>query len=233
MQTSFSCIIVDDNEVARLNAVSFVRKYSFLQIDGVFDNATAALEMAQSKPPDVLLLDIDMPDLTGLELREKLLHIPACIFITSYPDYAIEGFEKDALDFLVKPIKAERFAKAMERLKEYLIIHKKAAMLDDAMDGDTIFIKDGYDKIKIQLHEVIYLEALKDYTSIVTASKKHCVLSLLGNLLKEKSFETFIRIHRSYAVQKKYITKITASEVVVNNIVLPLGRSYKDALTDL
>lgn len=106
-------------------------------------------------------------------------------------------------------------------------------MLDDAMDGDTIFIKDGYDKIKIQLHEVIYLEALKDYTSIVTASKKHCVLSLLGNLLKEKSFETFIRIHRSYAVQKKYITKITASEVVVNNIVLPLGRSYKDALTDL
>ena len=233
MQTSFSCIIVDDNEIARLNAVSFISKYSFLKIDGVFDTAEAALKAAKINSPDILFLDIDMPGLSGLELREKLLHIPACIFITSYPDYAIEAFEKDALDFLVKPLKAERFAKAMERLKEYLTIRNKAMQLDNSLETDTLFIKDGYDKIKIQLQDVIYLEALKDYTSIVTVNKKHCVLSLLGNILKEKPFESFIRIHRSYAVQKKYITKITASEVVVNNISLPLGRSYKDVLTDL
>jgi two-component system LytT family response regulator len=233
MQTTFSCIIVDDNEIARLSAVSFINKYPFLKIAAVVESAEAALVVAQNNPPDVLLLDIDMPGMSGLELREKLLHIPACIFITSYPDYAIEGFEKDALDFLVKPLNADRFAKAMERLKEYLTIRNKAMQLDCFFETDTLFIKDGYNKIKIQLQEVIFLEALKDYTGIVTANKKYCVLSLLGNILKEKSFESFIRIHRSYAVQKKYITKITASEVVVNNISLPLGRSYKDALTDL
>ena len=233
MQSLVSCIIVDDDEVDRLTTLSFARKFSFLKIEGVFENAETALEFLTKSNPDVLLLDIDMPGISGLELRKKLLHIPACIFITSYPDYAVESFENDALDFLVKPLNMERFAKAMERLQQYLTIRKKAALLDSSLGGDAIFIKDGHEQIKIQLHEVIYLEALKDYTSIVTAKRKHCVLSSLGNLLKEKSFQSFIRIHRSYAVQKNYINKITGAGLMVNNITLPVGRSYKDILTNL
>ena len=233
MQSPVSCIIVDDDEVDRLTTLSFGRKFSFLKIEGVFENAESALEFLTKSNPDVLLLDIDMPGISGLELRKKLLHIPACIFITSYPDYAVESFENDALDFLVKPLNMERFAKAMERLQQYLTIRKKAALLDSSLGGDAIFIKDGHEQIKIQLHEVIYLEALKDYTSIVTDKRKHCVLSSLGNLLKEKPFQSFIRIHRSYAVQKNYINKITGAGLMVNNITLPVGRSYKDILTNL
>lgn len=233
MQPIFSCIIVDDNEIARLRTSFFVNKYPFLKIIAVLDSAEVALKVAEATPPDVLFLDIDMPGISGLELREKLLHIPACIFITSFPDYALESFEKDALDFLVKPIHEERFAKAMDRLKEYLTIRNKAMQIDSSPEPDILFIKDGHDKIRIQLQDVLYLEALKDYTGVVTANKKHCVLSLLGNMLKQKPFDSFVRIHRSYAVQKKYIMKITSSEVVVNNIILPLGRNYKETIGDL
>lgn len=124
--------------------------------------------------------------MSGLELREHLINIPACIFITSYPDFAVESFELSVFDFLIKPLKADRFEKAMHRLQDYLLVKQKAALLDFTLGADSLFIKDGHEHIKIQLHEVLYLEALKDYTSIVTIKKKYCVLSSLGNLLKEK-----------------------------------------------
>lgn len=232
-QKKFNCFIVDDDEIDRLTTLSFCRRCSFLNIAGVYSSAAEALAAATQSPPDVLFLDIDMPGMNGLELRKNLSHIPACIFITSYPDYAVDSFEMAALDFLVKPFKSERFNTSIERLQQYLEIRHKSQLLDYSLGADTVFIKDGTEQIKLAMHDIIYLEALKDYTSIVTAQKKYCVLTMLGNLLKEKSFQTFVRIHRSYAVQKNFIDKITVKEVFVNNIALPVGRSYKDALTHL
>jgi DNA-binding LytR/AlgR family response regulator len=133
----------------------------------------------------------------------------------------------------VKPLKADRFKTAMERLEQFLEIRHKAALLDHTLGEDILFIKDGHNHIKLQLHEIIYLEALKDYTGIITRQKKYCVLTPLGNLLKERPFQTFIRIHRSYAVQKHFIDKITPREVMVNNTPLPVGRSYKESITNL
>jgi two-component system, LytTR family, response regulator len=230
MQKTYNCFIVDDDEIDRLTTLSFIRRYSFIHIAGVFSSADAALQAARKQPPDILFLDIDMPGITGLELRRQLADIPACIFITSFPDYAVEGFEAAALDFLVKPLKSDRVRVSMERLQHFLEIHYKAEMLDYTLGGDTLFIKDGHGQVKLQLHEIIYLEALKDYTSIVTPAKKYCVLSTLGNLLENKAFQMFIRIHRSYAVQKHFVNRVTAKEVFINNLVLPVGRSYKDSL---
>ena len=224
------CIIVDDNKLDGLTVMSFVRKYPSIQVDGLFESAIAALEFARKTPPDILMLDIDMPGLNGFDLRKELADIPACIFITSHPEFALEGFETAALDYLVKPLKADRFEKTMERLEQFLEVHHKAALLDYTLGEDTLFIKDGHNHIKLQLHEIIYLEALKDYTGIVTRQKKYCVLTPLGNLLKEKSFQSFIRIHRSYAVQKHFIDKITPREVMINNVQLPVGRSYKGSI---
>jgi two-component system, LytTR family, response regulator len=233
MQKTYSCIVVDDEEVDRLTVLHFVKQYPFLTITGSFSNAATALEFAQTNPPDVMFLDIDMPGISGLELRKQLSAIPVCVFITSYPDYAVESFELEALDFIVKPLKADRFAKMAARLQQYLEIKHKAALLDYSLGGDTVFIKNGHEHLKLQLHDIIYLEALRDYTSIVTAEKKYCVLSTLGNLLEQKAFQQFIRIHRSYAVQKHYISKITPKEVTVNEVILPVGRSYKEALDGL
>ncbi|MCC6287988.1 MAG: response regulator transcription factor [Chitinophagaceae bacterium] len=226
----YSCFVVDDEEIDRLSTLSFCRRYPFLQVTGVYASGLAALEAARIHPPDVLLLDIDMEDISGLELRERLLTVPACIFITAYPDYAVESFEKAALDFLVKPISADRFAQTMERLAQYLVLHYKARLLDYTLGGDAVFIKEGHHQVKILLHEILYLEALKDYTGIVTATKKYCVLSTLTGLLEQEVFSMFVRIHRSYAVQKNYITKITPKEIFVNDIVLPVGGVYKASL---
>ncbi len=226
-------MVVDDDEIDRLTTLSFLSDYPFVEVIGAFDSPVAALAAAQLQIPDVLFLDIDMPEMSGLELRNKLLHVPACIFITSYPDYAVESFEMAALDFLVKPFTAERFLKTMERLQQFTDIRQKANLLSHNLGADTIFIKDGYNQVKLQLHEIIYLEALKDYTSIVTAQRKYSVLSALGNLLKEKAFSSFIRIHRSYAVQKNYIQKISSGELQVKDITLPVGRTYKEALKGL
>jgi two-component system LytT family response regulator len=233
LSKKYECIIVDDNEIDRLTVVSFVRRIPFLHIGGIFGSSTEALEFTRENPPDVLFLDIDMPGIGGLDLRRQLDKVPACIFITSYPEYALESFENAALDFLVKPLRGERFEKAMARLQDFLEIRHKAELLDYTLGEDTIFIKDGHDHIKLQLHEIIYLEALKDYTGIMTRQKKYCVLSPLGNLLKERAFQTFVRIHRSYAVQKHFIDKITPKEVMVNNLPLPIGRTYKDEIDKL
>lgn len=233
MIRQFNCIVVDDDEVDLLTTVCFLEDYSFLEITGRYESATEALAAAKNSPPDVLFLDIDMPGMSGLQLRQQLKDIPACIFITSYPEYALESFEMAALDFLVKPFSHERFAKTMGRLNEFLTIRQKADLLNHTLGADTIFIKDGPNQVKLQLHEIIYLEALNNYTSIVTHGRKHTVLSTLSNLIKEKAFNNFIRIHRSYAVQKHFIKRISSGEVLVGNTALPVGRSYKDSLNFL
>lgn len=226
-------MLVDDNMIDRKTAISFLADYPFINITGEFGSPLKAMQAAILNPPDVLFLDIDMPEMTGLELRQQLMDIPACIFITSYPDYAVDGFEMAALDFLVKPYSEDRFAKTIARLEEYLSIRKKAAVLTHTLEPDCIFIKDGHSHIKVPLHEILYLEALKDYTGVITANKKHLVLSPLGSLIKEKPFSVFIRIHRSYAVQKKQVQKIMPGQIVINDITLPVGRAFKDALKEI
>lgn len=230
MKQSITCLVVDDDEIDRLTTIAYLKDYPFINLLGAFEEPFSALAAAEEKKPDVLFLDIDMPGMSGLELRKKLLHVPACVFITSYPDYAVEGFEMAALDFLVKPINADRFAKMIDRLQQHVAIRQKAALLEHTLGGDTIFIKDGHEQVKLQLHEILYLEALKDYTGIVTTQRKYAVLSPLSTLICEKGFDRFIRIHRSYAVQRNYIRKLSSTEVLVNDIPLPVGRTYKDQL---
>lgn len=230
---TYNTIIVDDNDLDRLDVQVQVKKYSFLNVVGVYHSAEEALTQIAEKKTEVLFLDIDMPGMNGLELRRRLEADNVCIFITSYPDYAVESFELNALDFLVKPIDRERFKTTMQRLEDYLSLRHKASLFEGSLGVDTIFIKDGHEQVKITVHDILYLEALKDYTRIVTPTKKYCVLSILGNLLEETAFNNFIRIHRSYAVQRNYIRRITAQQVVMDEISLPIGRSYKQSLTDL
>jgi len=233
MAEHLRCFVVDDDEIDRLTTLAFLEAYPYVKVEGVYDNAVAALAAASQHPPDVMFLDIDMPCMSGLELRAKLLQVPACIFITAYPEYAVESFEQNALDFLVKPFKHDRFEKTMQRVADWFEIRQKAALLDHTLGVDSIFIKEGTSQVKLPLHRVIYLEALNNYTGIVTTDKKHMVLSSMSSLIHESAFRDFIRIHRSYAVQKHYIKQINAQSVVVDRFDLPVGRSYKDQLDNL
>ena len=230
-QKTYTCIIADDDELDRLTLISYIRRYPFIQIAGAFESSVEVLTFLDKNAlPDILFLDIDMPGMSGLDLRRQLEQVPACIFVSSHPEFALESFEAAAFDYIVKPLNAGRFARTMDRLEHFLGIHHKAELLDYTLGEDTLFIKDGHQHIKLQLHEIIYLEALKDYTGIITPKKKYSVLTPLGNLLKEKAFRSFIRIHRSYAIQKHFIKEISPKEVMINGILLPIGRSYKETL---
>ena len=231
MTKKYTCIIIDDDEIDRLTVLSFAKKFPVLDILGVFESAEDALPFIDTTDIDILFLDIDMPGLSGIEFRKKALEIPVCIFITAHPEHAVESFEIETLDFIVKPLKLDRFSQTLSRIEEFMEVKLKASLFEASIGGDTIYIKEGHEQTKVKLHEILYLEALKDYTLIITNKKRHCVLSSIGNLLKEDHFQSFIRIHRSFAVQKQFIQKINASEIILNNnIAIPVGRSYKENL---
>lgn len=231
MTKKYTCIIIDDDEIDRLTVVSFAKKFPVLDILGVFESAEDALPFIDTTDLDILFLDIDMPGLSGIEFRKKALEIPVCIFITAHPEHAVESFEIETLDFIVKPLKLDRFSQTVSRIEEFMEVKLKASLFEASIGGDTIYIKEGHEQTKVKLHEILYLEALKDYTLIITNKKRHCVLSSIGNLLKDDHFQSFIRIHRSYAVQKQFIQKINTSEIILNNnIAIPVGRSYKENL---
>lgn len=226
-----NCIIVDDNEIDRLTVLSFAKRFPNLHILGTFSDSTEALKAVESQSVDILFLDIDMAGLSGVELRKKVRHVPICIFITSHPEFAVESFELETLDFIVKPLKFDRFEHTMRRVTDFFEMKSKASLFESSIGGDVIYIKEGHDQIKVKLHEILYLEALKDYTLVVTSQKRHCVLSNIGLLLKEVSFQSFVRIHRSFAVQKQFINKINTNEIILNNdLAIPIGRSFKDNL---
>lgn len=231
MAKKYTCIIIDDDEIDRLTVVSFAKKFPILDILGVFESAEDALPFIEKEKVEILFLDIDMPGLNGIEFRKQTLEIPICIFITAHPEHAVESFQIETLDFIVKPLKLDRFAQTVSRIEEFMEVRLKASLFEASIGGDTIYIKEGHEQTKVKLHEILYLEALKDYTLIITDKKRHCVLSSIGNLLKEDHFKSFIRIHRSYAIQKQFIQKMTSTEIILNNnVAIPVGRSYKENL---
>ena len=226
-----NCIIVDDIEIDRLMVSSYVKRYSNFEILGVCSNALNAIDLIENNKVDILFLDIDMPNLSGIELRKKALEIPACIFITSHPEYALESFELEALDYMVKPINALRFSQTVKRIEDYMDIKNKASLFEATVGGGSIFIKEGTVETKVNISDVLYLEALKNYTIINTKNNKHRILLNIGLLLKDESFHSFIRVHRGYAVQKHFIERISSQEVILNNsFSIPVGRSYKENL---
>lgn len=225
----WNCIIVDDQDVDRLTVVSFAKRFEHLNIIGAYASAEEAMEVLGKTKVDILFLDIDMPGSNGVALRKKAMEVPVCIFITGHAEYAVESFELETLDFIVKPLRFERFQRAMQRVDQFLEIKEKANLFELSFGENVIFIKEGSEKSKVNLFDILYLEALKDYTLLVTPQKKHCVWSNLGSLLKQSPFQTFVRIHRSFAIQKPFVKKIMAQEIVLtNNTSLPVGRSYKD-----
>jgi len=211
--------------------VSYAKRFSTLKIVGVFDSAEKALLFLGTNEVDIAFLDIELKGASGIELRKKAVEIPVCVFISSHSESAAETFELQTLDFIVKPFKFPRFEQAVKRIVEFMEIRTKANLFESSIGGDVVYVKTGHDQIKVKLHEILYLEALKNYTILVTEGKRHCVLSNLGDILQEEKFSSFVRIHRSYAVQKQFIQKITSKEIELHNqIVLPIGRSFKESL---
>lgn len=224
------CIVIEDKELDRLMLQHLIKQENILEL-------VAAVESADYAKPflddtiDLLFLDIDLPEKSGIKIRKMYPKIPACIFVSSHSEYAIETFELDTLDFISKPLKKERFDYSIHKLIDFFSMKEKSEYFDILSGSQFLKIKEGHNVVQIKISDIIYLEALKDYTRLITAQKKHCVLSSIGQILKENHFSNFVRIHKSYAVAKHLITRKSSYEVIINSdINLPIGRAYKENL---
>jgi len=231
----FKYIIVDDDDIDRLATSFYLKNYQFLEHTASFSSSVDALKYIESNDVNILFLDIDMPEINGIEFLKRVGDKVMCaIFITSHSEFALEGFELSAFDYIVKPLAQERFDRCIKRLQEYLELKMKAELFEYSFKNESIIVKEGYNYVTIQPYEVVYLEALKDYTKIILLNKRNVVVhGNLRTMLSSDNFRDFIRIHKSYAIQKKYIQMIKANEIVlINNITIPIGQNYKKNLLE-
>jgi DNA-binding LytR/AlgR family response regulator len=231
MQEILKYLIVDDVEIDSLAIEALASGYSFLKRVATCRHALEAIELIPILKPDILFADIEMPGTSGLELVRHLAGtVPVPVFVTSHPEFAFEGFEIEAFDYLLKPINPERFARCISRIDEFFDLRSKSFAFEKQAHQDTIIIKQGYDKYKIPVHDILYLEAMKDYTKIVTSTGQYLVLGTFTHMYDQLPPDRFIRIHRSYIVHQSKIESVVGSKVFISNHELPVGKSYKYAL---
>lgn len=224
-------VIVDDDEIDREAVEMESVKFPFLHKIASCDNPVEALEIITHSEPDVIFMDIEMPGISGIDLlRKKVITTALPVLITSHPEYAIEGFELEAFDYLLKPVSSERFANCALRLRDFFQMRTKAYAFDAEQENNFIIIKQGYDKCKIAINDILYLEAMKDYTKIVTAEQKYLVLSTLNGIIEKLPRDKFVRIHRSYVVNKNKVDTVQKNKVKIQSFELPVGKLFKHAI---
>ena len=234
------CMIIDDDALDRLALEAAVDRIPFLTRVGSYAHPLEALEMLRHgfRPGyvQVLLLDIDMPWMNGLDFYQSLPEPPLGIFITAHPEYALESYEVHAFDFLTKPLKAERFAQTAGRVREWLDIREKAQLYEVqiATANHSLVIKEGTHVVQIPFGEVLYLEALKDYTKIVTAGRYYLTLANLKTFAERLPPDQFLRIHRSYAVAVRHIRKWDHHELLLEPppMRLPVGKTFRREISE-
>jgi len=220
------CIIVDDEPLALDLLESYVTKTPFLELVGRCNNAFEAMHLIETQTVDLIFLDIQMPDLSGLEFSKTLKNGPKIIFTTAFEQYAIQGFKVDALDYLLKPFSYEEFVIAANKAREW-------AQLSQAKhanpEEDVIYVKSEYKQVKIPLKDVLYFEGLKDYVKIYLQGQTRPILSLISlKHLEEELPSYFMRIHRSFIVNLHKIDAVERSQVVINKIGITIADNYKE-----
>jgi len=232
---TIKCLVVDDEPVARKGIAGYVSQTPFLELAGTCKSAVEANEVLHHEKIDLLFLDIQMPDLTGIEFVKSLENPPAVIFTTAYRDYAIEGFELNALDYLVKPISFQRFLKAANKAQSHFEmlrqnLQPKPAEAPPAAGPEYFFIKSDGQFIKIKLADVLYFESEKDYVFIHTEQKRYLTLLSLKQLEKELPPDKFLRVHRSYFVALDKIDMVDGNNLIIKGKEIPVSRSLQDTI---
>jgi DNA-binding LytR/AlgR family response regulator len=232
MERGLRYMIADDNELDQLAIIAQASKYPVLKHAGTFSNAIDALAAVNSIEPDLIFLDIDMPGVSGIELLRTLKNkVPVAVFITSHGEYALEGFELDAFDYILKPLTEKRFADTMKRITEYWQMKHDAIAYSVQYEQEAITIKEGHNQVRIPINDIVYLEAMDSYTKLVLRDKKYMTLTSLSHMLQQLPEPKFGRIHRSYAVSIDKIDEIRTGELVCAGNELPVGKTYRTVVS--
>ena len=231
------CAIVDDEPLAVELLASYVKKIPFLELCGKYNNATDALHGIGETPVDLLFLDIQMPELNGMELSRMVPEDTRIVFTTAFDQYAVDGFRANALDYLLKPISYADFMEACNKALQWFQLVQQSGQQATAAAEDeprSIFVKSEYKLLQINLDDIRYIEGLKDYVKIYTEQSPHPILSLMNMKAIEQMLPAsrFIRVHRSFIVQKSKIREIERNRIVFGDVYIPIGDSYKQAFQD-
>jgi len=220
------CIIVDDEPLAIEILESYVARIEELELTGTFRNAIAAFTFVQQNPVDLIFLDIEMPKLSGIDFLKTLKHSPKVIITTAYRDYAIEGFELEVVDYLLKPIPFERFLKSVGKV---LSSRPETTMLPTPVAQDSfIYFKVDKKMVKTRIADILYIESIKDYVKVRTTEKEIITQQKISYLDESLPRAQFLRIHRSFIVNTDHIDAYTATDVEISTFKVPIGRNYKN-----
>ena len=227
---NISCLIVDDEPLARNLMTEYVRKVGFLKLVKACSSPLEALEILRNTPVDLLFLDVQMPGLTGIAFLKSLQKKPHVILTTAYSEYAMEGYELDVADYLLKPITFERFLKAVDKVSARLVRPQESPQVEPS--ADYIFVKDGTKLVKIRWDDILYVEGLKDYVTIHTPQQKVVSLQRLKSLEEQLPSQKFMRVHNSFIISLNAIKAIQKDKVQIAEAWIPIGDTYRKAFKE-
>jgi len=220
------CIIIDDNEVARAAVKHCVEKTPFLTLSGVFTNPVEALDAIKADKPDLLLLDVEMPEMSGIDFIKTFHDIPQVILITSKKEYAAEAFDFNVTDYIIKPVEYPRFLKAVTKAKDM-----QESLKQEVPNSNELFIKVTNKFVRLSVKDITLVEALADYVHIYTVDKqRYTVLSTMKAIEDKLPAKDFVRVHRSYIVRIDKIREIEDHTIVIGDKHVPVSRNMKDPL---
>jgi DNA-binding LytR/AlgR family response regulator len=228
-----NCIALDDEPLALDIIEAYVKKHPELNLVTRCNNAEEATEILKNHPIDLMFLDIQMPGINGLNFIRSLEQKPLFMFTTAYSEYAIDGFELDAIDYLLKPIAYDRFEKAVEKAKEYYSIKNNLDVIESDLENEYIFVKANQQLVKLSYGEILYVEAFADYVKIFLNDRKIVTLQTMKKMESKLPKDIFSRVHRSFIVNRKAVESFSTSICEVNGVKIPVGKSYKNDFVQL
>jgi len=228
----FRCLIVDDEELAQDVIEQYIESMPMLEVSGKCRNAPEAIGYLFKRNVDILFLDINMPEINGLEMLRTLNNPPKVILTTAYSEFALEGYEYGVVDYLLKPIRFDRFVKAVNRAMEQLYVKEYPAIDAEQHAGEPecLFIKEDHITHNIEFSRIMFIQAYGNYLKIYTADKTYVVRETLHDIVRKLPEKYFIRVHKSYVVSFRKIKKIMGNVIYIDDHEIPIGNVFKSEL---
>ena len=223
-----ACIIIDDEPLARKGLREYIGDVDFLDLVGEYDNPLRATELLMNGRVDLIFLDIQMPKITGMEFLKTLANPPLVIFTTAYPQYAVDGFELNAADYLLKPFSFERFWKAVIKARTLFDSGKSPSLQPIIIEDEHFFIKTDNKLVKINYTDILYVEALQNYIAVHTTNKKYITYLTFKSIEESLPQNIFLKVHKSYLVSLTKIESIEGNEIIIGQHHIPISRNMKD-----
>lgn len=225
------CLVIDDEPLALQQLASYVEKIPYFTLVAQCHGAVEAREIIDRERVDAIFVDINMPDINGMDFVKQLSAPPIVVFTTAYSEYAVDGYKVDAVDYLLKPFGLDDFKRAATKVKKRYELENNAAAQQPADDDDSIFLKTEHRVIRANIADIRYVEGMSEYLKIYIEGQRPIIMLLSMKKLEERLPSYFMRIHRSYIVNMKKVSEVSKSRVAIDaDTVLPVGDIYKDAL---